>query len=293
MITTFLISLEQQNAKTSDFANTTANFYIARRQCLVNGTLLHIRPKVDFIHFLYFVFLIIEATLNIAWFVSSRTTSTNLDICKTNIRNPAQNPCQFIFLSSQTSLMLCTKLFLMCCQWKFHLVLTNFQFVAIDSNEDKLFKDRAYFCNIFQFYLLTNIYISLLIMWTAGLIKNLPKSLQLFSLFLGIIFTLTSFFWTFCTEIEIINFCELKLFELAHHYLIQTNEFSPRCDFYFRILTEVFEAEGNYLWPSVFQLKLPSEDSFDRRPVKQIYNLQIKQPRLWLFTHSGEWQWTI
>ena len=150
-------------------------------------------PKSGLYTFFVFCFLlIIEATLNIAWFVSSRTTSTNLDICKTNIRNPAQNPCQFIFLSSQTSLMLCTKLFLMCCQWKFHLVLTNFQFVAIDSNEDKLFKDRAYFCNIFQFYLLTNIYISLLIMWTAaGLIKNLP--FQLFSLFLGMIFTLTSF----------------------------------------------------------------------------------------------------
>ena len=92
------------------------------------------------------------------------------------------------------------------------LVLTNFQFCSDRFIRGQVIK-RPYFCNIFQFYLLTNIYISLLIMWTeAGLIKNLPKSLQLFSLFLGIIFTLTSFFWTFCTDFEIINFCENKLF---------------------------------------------------------------------------------
>ena len=100
-----------------------------------NGT----RPKVDFIYTVCILF------------PDQRSHSKYCLICivqnninqplnhKTNIRNPAQNPCQFISLS-QTSLMLCTQLFLMCCQWKFHLVLTNFQFLAIDSIEDKLFK---------------------------------------------------------------------------------------------------------------------------------------------------------
>ena len=107
--------------------------------------------------------------------------------------------------------MLCTKLFLKCCQWKFHLVLTNFQFCSDRFIRGQVIK-RPYFCNIFQFYLLTNIYISLCSACEQIGLKIFTNSKNCSHL-PGIIFTLTSFFWTFCTDFEkIINFCEKMLY---------------------------------------------------------------------------------